>query len=125
VSDFDGDNRSPKDWKMRIVRVLLLLFIGFVVLLMVCLPTASHTKRTRQAFREYFEAQRADEAGSTAETKRLVEAARLKVEEAKRLDRKRMLVLELGMLGVLGIAMYGFVRAGRRIVDGRQGVTES
>jgi hypothetical protein len=104
---------------MRIVRVLLLLFIGFVVLLMVCLPTASHTKRTRQAFREYFEAQRADEAGSTAETKRLVEVARLKVEEAKRLDRKQILVIELVMLGILVGVGFGFMRAGRRTVADR------
>jgi hypothetical protein len=104
---------------MRIVRVLLLLFIGLVVLLMVSCPAMQHTTWTRSAFREYFEAQRAQEAGSTAETKRKVEAAQLKLEKAKRKDRKQMLALELVMLRILGAAGYGFMRTGRGIVEDR------
>lgn len=106
------------------VRVLLLLFMGLVVLLMVSCPAMRHTKRTKMAFKEFFEARRADEAGSTAETKRLLEAARLRVEDAKRLDRNENIIFEVVMLGVLGAAGYGFVRAGRRIVDGGQSEPE-
>jgi hypothetical protein len=105
--------------KFRIVRVLLLLLIGFVVLLMVACPAMQHTTWTRSALRQSFEAQRADETGPTAETKRLVEAARLKVEEAKRMDLKQMFFIELVMLGILFAAGYVFVRAGRQVVDVR------
>jgi hypothetical protein len=104
---------------MRIVRLLLLLFMGFVVLLMVSCPAIQHTTWTRSAFREFFTAQRADEAGSTEETKRNLEAARLKLEEAKRMDRKQILVIELVMLGILVAAGFGFMRAGRRTVADR------
>jgi hypothetical protein len=102
---------------VRIVRVLLLLFMGCVVLAMVCCPGLQDTKWRHSASKEYFEARRSDEDGSTAETKRMVKAARLKLEEAKRLDRKQILGFELVMLGILVVAGYGFTRAGRRIVD--------
>jgi hypothetical protein len=109
---------------MRIVRALLLLFMAFVVFLIVMYPATRHTKRMRLAFREYFHARDADKAGSTAETKRDFEEARLKLAEVKRLERRENIVFEVVMLGVLGAAMYVFVRAGRRSVDGRQNVTE-
>ena len=110
---------------MRIVRVLLLLFMGFVALLMVSCPGLQDTKWRLSAHREYLAALRADEAQPTAETKRRVEDARLKLEEAKRKDRKQMIVLELVMLGILVLAGYGFMRAGRRTVAGGQNVAES
>jgi hypothetical protein len=105
------------------VRVLLLFLMGLIVLMMVSCPAMRHTKRTKMAFKEFFEARRADEAGSTAETKRMLEAARSKVEDARRLDRRENIIFEVVMLGVLGAAGYGFARAGKRVVDG--GRTES
>lgn len=106
---------------MTIMRALLLLFMGFLVLLMFGVATASHPqKRTKLAFFEYWKARQADEAGSTLETQRNLEAARFKLEEAKRLDLKKHVITESVLLAVLGLAMYGFVRAGRGIVDCKQ-----
>ena len=104
----------------KVMRVLLLLFMGSIVLMMVSCPAMQHTPWTRSALKEFFAARRADEAGSTEETKRNLDAARLKLDEAKRKDRKQLLVIESLLLGVLGLAGYAFVRAGRRIVDGKQ-----
>lgn len=69
------------------------------------------------AFKEYFQARDADKAASTAETKRAFNEARLKLEEAKRLDRRENLVFEAVMMVVLGATIFGFVRARKRSVD--------
>jgi hypothetical protein len=98
---------------MKFVRALLLLFMGFVVLLMLSCPGLQDSKWRLSASKAYFEAARADEAGSTVETRRRVDVAKLKLEEAKRLDRKQMFIFELVMIGILVMAGFGFVRAGQ------------
>ena len=84
---------------MRIRRIVILLFMGLVAFVMVTWPalTSGHSKRTRTAYRNFFESR--------------TEETRLALEEAKRLDRKDMLRFELTCTLVLATAARFFIRA--------------
>ena len=86
---------------MKVLRTFLLLFITVVVLLMAGCPGLYDSKRRFDAQRHYGDA-------PSEETRR-------EIEEAKRLDRRDIMVFEFVMLGILGFSVYVFIRAGKRV----------
>ena len=96
----------------RALRILLIFFITVVLLLMVGCPAAVEDSR-RAPRRHYNAARRNYESEPSAETQREVETARLEVEESKRLRRRDLVRSEICMLGIIGVSVYAFIRAGR------------
>jgi hypothetical protein len=85
---------------MSVLRFFLLLFMGFLLLVMAGCPGLYDSNRRAIAHRHYYDAPS--------------EATRIELEEAKRLDRRDIVVYELVMAGVFTVAVYAFIRAGRR-----------
>ena len=85
---------------MRVLRLFLFLFIGFLLLAMAGCPGLYDTKRSIIAHAHHYDAPS--------------EATRLELERAKRLDRRDIFVVELVMGGVVASAVYAFIRAGRK-----------
>jgi hypothetical protein len=86
---------------MRIVvRALLLLFIVFLLLTMASCPGLWDTKRRAVAHRHYID------SPSQATEKEL--------EDAKRLDRRDIIIFECVMGCIVGLAFYALIRVGRK-----------
>ena len=87
---------------MRIIvlRILLLLFISFWLLLMAGCPGQYDSARTAVAYRHYFD-------NKNDQTRHEVDAAR-------QLDKRDIIVYEIMMAVILVAAVYGFKRTGRR-----------
>ena len=85
---------------MRVLRLFLLLFMGFLLLLMASCPGLYDSKRSAIAHRHHYDAPN--------------EVTRIELEEAKRLDRRDILVYQLVMAGVFTVTVYAFIRAGRK-----------
>jgi hypothetical protein len=100
---------------MKVLRIFLLLFIGLVVLIQVRIPGLHDTQRRFLAVRHLKEAHQKFESAPGTETQRELEAATLELEEARRLDRRDLIVIELFLLGLLGTSAYAFIRAGKHI----------
>jgi hypothetical protein len=100
---------------MKPLRILLLLFMTFVVLLMACGPGLYDSKRRFRSRHRYYWAQRNYESAPGVQAQREVEEARRGVEDANRLDRRDIMVFEIFMLGVLGASVYAFIRAGKSV----------
>jgi predicted alternative tryptophan synthase beta-subunit len=98
---------------MKVLRTLLLLWMGLVVWVMVSYPPLYDSEVRRTAMRQSFEARRAHESAPNPETLRAVEEAKRQVAEAKRLDKKNIMVFELVMFGVLGVSVFAFFLLGR------------
>ncbi len=81
----------------RVMRIVLLLFMSLIVWMMVCCPGLWDSKRSFEAHRYYNNA-------PSEETRR-------GLEEAKRLDRRDIMKFELVMICILGVSVYGFIRA--------------
>jgi hypothetical protein len=75
--------------------------MGFLLLVMAGCPGLYDSKRRAIAYHHY--------SGTPNE------ATRIELEEAKRLDRRDILVYELVMAGVLAVAVYAFIRTGRKV----------
>jgi len=88
---------------MRGIRILLLVFMTFWILLMAGCPGLHDTIRMQRAFNNYHDAPS--------------EKTRQELEEARRLDRRDIFIIEGIMAAILGAAIYGFIRAGRRVHD--------
>ena len=82
-------------------RIFLLLFMVLILLMMVGCPGLHDTTRHFEAYRHYRNA-------PSEETKR-------ELDEAKRLDSHDIMVFEFVMLGILGLSVYAFTRAGKRV----------
>jgi hypothetical protein len=85
------------EYREGIMRILLAIFMAFVVLCMISLPGLWDTKRRMHASRVHFSAPS--------------EETRAALEEAKRLDRKDILRFELTCAVILGTAIYFYIRA--------------
>lgn len=85
---------------MTAIRILLLLFMSFWILLMAGCPGLHDSKRMAVAAHHHHEAD--------------TEGTRYELAEAHRLDRRNILIYESIMAAVLGVAIFGFIRAGRR-----------
>ena len=86
---------------MKVLRISLLFVMGLIVLMMAGCPGLYDTRRRALAVRHYLEA-------PNEETKR-------EVDEARRLDRKDIIVLEFVMSGVFSLSLFAFIRAGKRV----------
>ncbi len=86
---------------MRVFKFFLLLFMGFLLFAMVGCPGFYDSKRRAIAHRHYSDSP--------------TQSTRLELEEAKRLDRRDILICELVMAGIFVGAGYVFVRANRKI----------
>ena len=86
---------------MKVSRMFLLLFMTLVGLLMAGCPGLYDSKRRSVAQRHY---------GDTPS-----EETRREIEDAKRLDRRDIMVFEFVMLGILGFSVYAFIRAGKSV----------
>ena len=75
--------------------------MGFLLLVMAGCPGQYDSKRRAIASGHYYDAPN--------------EATHIELEEAKRLDRRDILVYELVMAGVFVGAAYAFIRAGRKV----------
>ena len=82
---------------MKLVRIVILLFMGFVVLCMVVLPGFWDTKRRAQAHKAHAMAPS--------------EATRLGIQKAKRLDWEDIKRFEFTCVGILLVFGYLFMRA--------------
>jgi hypothetical protein len=100
---------------MKVLRILLLIFMAFVVLLMAGCPGLYDSKRRFSSHRQFYDAQRQHETAPTAETQRALDGARKQLEDAKRLDRRDIMFFEAFMLGILGVSIYAFIRAGKSV----------
>ena len=100
---------------MKVLRILLLLFMGFVVLLMAGCPGLFDSKRSFHAHRQYISAQRQHEPAASAETEREIGVAKQEVEQAKRLDRRDIMVFEVFILGIFCLSLYAFIRVGKSV----------
>ncbi len=83
---------------MKVIRFLLLVFMISIVLMMVGCPCLQHTTRRAIATRHYYDA-------PSDRTER-------EVDEAKRLDRRDILVFELVMAGLFVLSLRGYDRVG-------------
>ena len=81
------------------MRIILLLFIGLWLILMASCPGMYDSHRSAIAHRHYFEA-------PGDETRR-------EVAEARRFDKRSILVCEVIMAVILAAAIYGFIRTGK------------
>jgi hypothetical protein len=88
---------------MRVLRLFLLLFMGFLLLMMAGCP-GLHDKRRATAYAHY--------SATPNET------TRIEFEEAKRLDGRDILVYEVVMAGIFAGAVCAFIRAGRKVQTG-------
>jgi hypothetical protein len=86
---------------MKVLRIFLLLFMTLILLMMVGCPRLYDSKRRFAAHRHHANA-------PSEETKR-------EIQEAERLDRQDIMVFEFVMLGVFGLSLYAFTRAGKRV----------
>jgi hypothetical protein len=100
---------------MKMLRVFLLMFMALVMLSMVCFPGLYDSKRRFSSHRQLYDAQRQHEIASTPETQSAFDMATRALEDAKRLDRRDIMVFEIFMLGVLGVSVYAFLRAGKSV----------
>jgi hypothetical protein len=100
---------------MSALRISLLLLMGLVVTAQVCLPGLHDTRRRSSAMHQIFDAQQQHESAPSAKTQQKLVAANLELTEARRLDRRDLLVMELFLLGVLGASAYAFIRVGKHI----------
>jgi hypothetical protein len=91
------------------MRILLLVFMAFVVLLMAGCPGHYDSRRRASASLHYYMAQRQHGSAPCAETRRAVEAARRDLEEAKRVDRRHIMAYEVFLLGILGVSVFALV----------------
>src|ERR1041384_4647494 len=86
---------------MKALRFFLLLLMGFLLLVMAGCPGLYDSKRRAIASRHHYDAHS--------------DATRIELEEAKRLDRRDILVYELVMAGIFAGAVNAFIRAGRKV----------
>jgi len=86
---------------MKVLRIFLLLFMSLILLMMAGCPGLYDSKRR-------FTAQRHYEDAPSEETRR-------EIEDAKRLDKRDIMVFEFVMLGILGFSVYAFIRAGKSV----------
>jgi predicted alternative tryptophan synthase beta-subunit len=100
---------------MKVIRLLLLMFMAFVVLGMLVWPGLYDSKRRFSSHRQFSEARRQHEIAPTPETQRAFDAAKGVLEDAKRLDRRDIMVFEVFMLGILGVSVYAFICAGKSV----------
>jgi len=100
---------------MKVLRIFLLLFMALVVLAMLVWPGLYDSKRRFSSHRQFYDVRRQHETAPTAETQRALEVARIELEEAKRLDRRDIMIFETFMLGILGVSVCGFIHAGKRV----------
>jgi len=100
---------------MKVLRIFLLLFMAFVLLLMAGCPGLHDSKRSFSSHRHFFDAQRQHETAPSVETQRALDAATRELENAKRLDRRDIMFFEAFMLGILGVAIYAFIRGGKSV----------
>jgi hypothetical protein len=85
---------------MRAIRILLILFMSFWIIIMAGCPGLYDSRLMALAVQHYNDAR--------------TDASRHELDEARRLDRRDILIYEMIMAGVLGAAIYGFIRIGRR-----------
>ena len=85
---------------MRVLRLLLFLLMGFLLLAMAGCPGLYDSRRSFIAHAHNYDAPS--------------EATRIELEQAKRLERSDIMVFELVMGGVFALAVYAFMRAGRK-----------
>jgi len=91
-------------YNMRAYRLLLLPWMVLVVVAMVFAPGSYDTRRRATATRDYLVAPS--------------EETRQALSEAKRQERRNILIFECVMLGVLGLSGYAFVRSRRPDLGG-------
>ena len=100
---------------MKALRTFLLLLMALVVLAMLIWLGLYDSKRRFSSHRQFYEAQRQHEIAPTPETQRDFDEAKHALEEAKRLDRRDIIVVEIFMMGILGVSVYAFIRAGKSV----------
>jgi hypothetical protein len=98
---------------MKVLRILLRMFMAFVVLMMAGCPGLYDSKRRFSSHRQFYDARRQHETAPTVEKQRALDLARQELEDAKRLDKRDIMFFEVFMLGVLGVSVYAFIRAGK------------
>lgn len=102
---------------MKALRVFLLMFMALVVLLMAGGPGLYDSKRRFSAHRHFYDAQRQHETVPNVETQRALEVARRELTDAERSDRRNIMIFEILMLGVLGVSVSAFIRAGKCVTS--------
>ena len=100
---------------MKVLRIFLLMFMAFVMLLMAGCPGLYDSKRRFSSHRQFYDARRQHEIAPTPETQRAFDVAKRELDDAKRLDRRDIMVFEIFMLGILGVSVYAFIRAGKSV----------
>jgi len=85
----------------RLFKLLLLLFMGFLLPFMASCPGLYDSRRSAIAHRHYFESPS--------------QGTQMELEEAKRLNQRDILIYESVMAGMFALAVYAFLRAGRKV----------
>jgi len=100
-------SRGPGCWvvigirTMKVIRIFLLLFMTLWIFLMAGCPAMHDSVRMQRAFNHFYAAPS--------------EKTRQELDEARRLDRRDILVYESVMAVILGATIFGFIRAGRKV----------
>jgi hypothetical protein len=84
---------------MKLFRLFLLLCMSLIILLMAGCPGLHDTKR-KLAWRHYHDAPG--------------EETRREIDEARRLNNREIVVFEVVMVGIFGLFLVAFIRAGKR-----------
>ena len=100
---------------MSALRLSLLLLMGLIISAQISLPGLQDTRRRSLAMHQLFDAHQQHESAPSTVTQQKLAAANLELAEARRLDRRDLILIELFLLGVLGASAYAFIRAGRHM----------
>ena len=93
--------RCHRTRAVKVLRIFLLLFMSLILLLMAGCPGLHDTKRMALAWRHYNDA-------PSEETRR-------EIDDAKRLNNREIMVFEVVMLGIFGLSLFAFIRAGKSV----------
>jgi hypothetical protein len=86
---------------MKAFRLFLVFVMGLLLFVTVCYPGLYDSKRRAAAQLNYTEAPN--------------DMTRMELENAKRIDRRDLLLCELVTCGLFAVTVYAFVRAGKKI----------
>ncbi|CAN5520216.1 hypothetical protein BH09VER1_BH09VER1_51500 [soil metagenome] len=86
---------------MQTLRILLILFIAFWLLIMAGCPALFDSKRMSDAQRSYHDSPN--------------EQTRRGLAEAGRLDHRDILIFETVLAAILALAIFAFIRAGQKM----------
>jgi len=98
---------------MKVMRIFLLMFMSFVLLVMLAYEGLHDSKWIMVSRPQLHRAEIRYADSPSEQTMQELETARGEAELAKRAHYRSTIVFETFMLGLLGVSAYAFIRAGK------------